>query len=118
MIFPLFCLRTKLTTFCAGRLACSAIWGSQCWTAQPGYAVLALFTNSQSLLPLADELADTFAFAVPATLIGAFIQVVFLSDTARPIISMPPTVSAEPATGTSIRALTRPDIATVYDTKN
>lgn len=83
-----------------GRLACSAIWGSQCWTAQPGYAVLALFTN------------------IPATLIGAFIQVVFLSDTARPIISMPPTVSAEPATGTSIRALTRPDIATVYDTKN
>lgn len=70
-------------------MACSAIWGRQCWTNQSKYTAIAALVN------------------IPATIIGAGIQVLFLSDSARPLISVPPTVSAEPMTSTSMRQITR-----------
>ncbi|GAA6056076.1 hypothetical protein JCM3770_001954 [Rhodotorula araucariae] len=55
-----------------GRFACAAIYGSKCFTASSGYTALAALT--------------TF----PASICGAFIQTIFLSDTARMIVNAPP----------------------------
>ncbi|TNY17268.1 aquaporin-like protein [Rhodotorula diobovata] len=58
-----------------GRFACAAIYGSKCFTASSGYTALAALT--------------TF----PASIIGAGIQQLFLSDSARMIVNAPPSMA-------------------------
>lgn len=53
-------------------MACACIYGSECFTAYPKYTAIAALTN------------------LLATPIGCFIQVVFLSDTARLLVNLPP----------------------------
>ncbi|GAA5823546.1 hypothetical protein JCM5353_006300 [Sporobolomyces roseus] len=55
-----------------GRIACSIVYGRQCFTAHSGYTAIAALT--------------TF----PATIIGAGIQTLLLSDSARMIVNHPP----------------------------
>ncbi|GAA5948675.1 hypothetical protein JCM3765_004970 [Sporobolomyces pararoseus] len=59
-----------------GRMACAMIYGRQCFTAYPGYTAIAALT--------------TF----PATIFGALIQTLFLSDSARMIVNAPPSHAA------------------------
>ncbi|GAA5994908.1 hypothetical protein JCM5350_006609 [Sporobolomyces pararoseus] len=59
-----------------GRMACAIVYGRQCYTAYPGYTALAALT--------------TF----PATILGAGIQTLFLSDSARMIVNAPPSHAA------------------------
>ncbi|KAK4702892.1 histone acetyltransferase, partial [Phenoliferia sp. Uapishka_3] len=67
-----------------GRLACSVVFGRKCW---PGsYAALSALTN------------------IFATLVGAFVQTVLISDSARPITNNLP----DPE-GPSLRAVSRGD---------
>ncbi|GAA6018737.1 hypothetical protein JCM11491_003430 [Sporobolomyces phaffii] len=60
-----------------GRIACGMIYGSKCFTAHSGYTAIAALT--------------TF----PATIFGAAIQTLFLSDSARMIINAPPSHAAQ-----------------------
>lgn len=53
-------------------MACATIYGSQCFTAYPKYTAIAALTN------------------LLATPIGCLIQVLFLSDTARLLVNLPP----------------------------
>ncbi|GAA5929146.1 uncharacterized protein JCM15063_004065 [Sporobolomyces koalae] len=59
-----------------GRIACGILYGRQCWTASSGYTAIAALT--------------TF----PATIFGALIQTLFLSDSARMIVNAPPSHAA------------------------
>lgn len=53
-------------------MACATVYGTECFTAYPKYTAIAALTN------------------LLATPIGCFIQVVFLSDTARLLVNLPP----------------------------
>jgi len=55
-----------------GRMAAAAIYGGEAFTMYPKYTAIAALTN------------------IPATLVGCFIQVTFLSDTARLLVNLPP----------------------------
>lgn len=60
-----------------GRIACSMLYGRQCFTASSGYTAIAALT--------------TF----PATIFGALIQTLFLSDSARMIVNAPPSHASQ-----------------------
>lgn len=105
------------------RMSCACIWGRRCFTAQSGYTALAALTNSKFffLHIFHFHTCCTLSFAatdhylvrtVLGTLIGAAIQVILLSDSARPLISMPPQANAP-----SLRTISR-DPATFNDKGN
>ncbi|GJN91312.1 hypothetical protein Rhopal_004331-T1 [Rhodotorula paludigena] len=76
-----------------GRFACATIYGHKCFTASPGYTALAALT--------------TF----PATLCGALIQTLFLSDTARMIVNAPPAMADQVSIVNEQRGFTSPSRA-------
>ncbi|KAL8278097.1 hypothetical protein RQP46_009557 [Phenoliferia psychrophenolica] len=60
-----------------GRMACAVIYGKGCFSVYPGYTALAALTT------------------LPATIFGAWIHTLFLGDTGRILVHLPPGVEKE-----------------------
>jgi len=80
-----------------GQFACAAVYGTKCFTTYPGYSALSALT--------------TF----PGTLVGAMLYTLFLGDTDRVLVNLPPAVKTElglDLSPQSLRALTRDTLVT------
>lgn len=69
-----------------GRMACAAVFGRKCFTASSSYTAIAALAN------------------IPAVIVGGLIQILFLSDSARPILLLPETTPSLYHTPTNLES--------------
>ncbi|CEQ41292.1 SPOSA6832_03008 [Sporobolomyces salmonicolor] len=81
-----------------GRFACGAFYGRQCFNTSSGYTAIAALTT------------------IPASLIGAAIQTLLLSDSARMIVNAPPSHAEQVSIINESRGFTVPSRSVTRDT--
>ncbi|GAA5914039.1 hypothetical protein JCM5296_003839 [Sporobolomyces johnsonii] len=81
-----------------GRFACGAFYGRQCFNTSSGYTAIAALTT------------------IPASLLGAAIQILLLSDSARMIVNAPPSHAEQVSIINESRGFTVPSRSVTRDT--